>query len=597
MADHDPNILKQSQRFLPVYDKLFSLTHTFCDLITSLEKTLGLTEHLSHISVISLRNEKHFQEAFHYPNETPSPQQSFLSKKANLIAKTLKLQPSINPKDLSSLLTDCGYSGNIKTTAVYPLQFDDYLYGFLALEPNEGMTDFQQLQPDRLAALLNILVAYFIKKHAFEQTALQQKVYTSIINGMNNLIYVTDIHTNKILFMNKTMKDRFSLTEPENKVCWQLLQQNMSQRCNFCPISKLLRDPAANKTIHWEEVNPKTGRIYENYDSLINWFDGSIVHLQQSIDITDSKKAFHDASFDELTNTLSRRAGKELLEKLITAARQNCHGFITCMFDINSLKQVNDNYGHSEGDKLIINICQTVKKYLGSSDIFFRLSGDEFIIVFTEHSLQNIKEVLQKILFELKKDAQTKALPYETSFTYGLLEIHATSNYSLNDILNRVDEKMYEQKRSYHIRKRQQEADLQNQPPSSEKNQFSYQAQYLYDALVNSTDDYLYVCDVKSDIFHYPKAMVEEFALPGEYIRNAAAIWGAKIHPDDQSAFLAANQDVLDGRTNSHYVEYRAQNKAGRWIWVRCRGHMQYDYAGEPCLFAGFIKNLGENYK
>lgn len=156
---------------------------------------------------------------------------------------------------------------------------------------------------------------------------------------------------------------------------------------------------------------------------------------------------------------------------------------------------------------------------------------------------------------------------------------------------------MYEQKRSYHILKRQQDAGLQKQSDPSEKNSFSYQAEYLYDALVNSTDDYLYVCDVQSDVFHYPKTMVEEFALPGEYIKNATAIWGAKVHPDDQSAFLASNQEILDGRANIQYVEYRAQNKEGKWIWVRCRGQMQYNEQGEAILFAGFIKKLGENYK
>lgn len=80
------------------------------------------------------------------------------------------------------------------------------------------------------------------------------------------------------------------------------------------------------------------------------------------------------------------------------------------------------------------------KKYLGSGDIFFRLSGDEFIVVFTEHSLQNVKEILQKVLIELKIQHKN-ALPYEPSFTYGLLEVQSTSNYSLTDILNRVDEK------------------------------------------------------------------------------------------------------------------------------------------------------------
>ena len=144
----------------------------------------------------------------------------------------------------------------------------------------------------------------------------------------------------------------------------------MSQRCNFCPVSKLLRDPSSNKTIHWEEVNSKTGRIYENHDSLINWFDGSIVHLQQSIDITDSKKAFHDACFDELTNTLTRRADKELLEKLIKAAHQNCHGFITCMFDINSLKQVNDNYDTVKAISLL-SLYARLKKIPGQRRYIF----------------------------------------------------------------------------------------------------------------------------------------------------------------------------------------------------------------------------------
>ena len=192
MADYSTDNLKQSQQFLQAYDKLYSFKNTFYDLLASLEKTLGLTEYLSHISVIQLRNEKHFQAAFHYPNEALSQQQSLLSHKAHLIAKKLKLKSEINCKDFSHILTECGYNDNIRPTTVYPLRFDDYLYGFAALELNEKAINFQQFSTDSLTAVVNILCAYFVKKHAFEQTALQQKVYTSIINGMNNLIYVTE---------------------------------------------------------------------------------------------------------------------------------------------------------------------------------------------------------------------------------------------------------------------------------------------------------------------------------------------------------------------------------------------------------------------
>lgn len=450
-----------AQEALQQIKQLLAENQPFSGTIDSLEKILGLTEVIKHISVIRLQNEHHLAEAFHYPDNTPSTQQAFLTRKSHLVAKKLKLQPVIYPHELSQLLAESGYSGTVTAVLIYPLQFEGHLYGFVAIEPVKELQQWQQADFNKLNIMASIFGAYFAKKNAFEQTALQQKVYTSIINGMNNLIYITDIHTNKILFMNQTMKDSFALEAPEGKICWKLLQQNMSQRCTFCPISKLLRDPTPNKVIHWEEVNSKTGRVYDNFDSLITWFDGSLVHLQQSVDITDSKKFFHDACFDELTNTLTRRAGKELLANLIADSQSNNSSFITCMFDINSLKPVNDTYGHSEGDKLIIRICKTVKSYLGSSDIFFRLSGDEFIIIFTEHPLQNVKEVLQKILLELKNTASKEGLPYEPSFTYSLFEYKPTSEYTMKDILNHVDEKMYEQKRAYHIHMRQQEAALQ----------------------------------------------------------------------------------------------------------------------------------------
>lgn len=64
MADYSTDNLKQSQQFLQAYDKLYSFKNTFYDLLASLEKTLGLTEYLSHISVIQLRNEKTFSGCF-----------------------------------------------------------------------------------------------------------------------------------------------------------------------------------------------------------------------------------------------------------------------------------------------------------------------------------------------------------------------------------------------------------------------------------------------------------------------------------------------------------------------------------------------------
>ena len=116
---------------------------------------------------------------------------------------------------------------------------------------------------------------------------------------------------------------------------------------------------------------------------------------------------------------------------------------------------------------------------------------------------------------------------------------------------------------------------------------FSYDESKLYDALVESTDDYLYVCNMRTGVFRYPRAMVEEFDLPSEVVENAAAVWGSKVHPDDKQAFLESNQEVADARTTRHWVEYRAINRKGEWVRLRCRGRLILDAKGKPLLFAG----------
>lgn len=122
---------------------------------------------------------------------------------------------------------------------------------------------------------------------------------------------------------------------------------------------------------------------------------------------------------------------------------------------------------------------------------------------------------------------------------------------------------------------------------------FEYDKDHLYDALAESTDDYIYIGNMKTGTFRYSAAMVAEFDLPGEIVPDAARVWGRLVHPDDKEAFLESNGEVSDGLTENHNIEYRAKNRRGDWVWLRCRGHMVRDGEGVPNLFAGMITNLG----
>lgn len=431
-----------------------------------------------------------------------------------------------------------------------------------------------------------------------ERTArreLSHFVFNSMLDSLSASVYITDIHTDEILFMNKSMKREFGIENPEGKVCWKVLQKGMEKRCEFCPIEKLLEN-SGGSFYKWEEKNTITGRYYENYDSLVQWVDGSLVHLQQSIDVTESKRMAEAARFDELTGFLDRRFGKEALVEAIARAKEENLPITLTLYDVNVLKEINDTYGHREGDELLAVIAEEVQKKLGPSDVAFRLGGDEFVLAFYGKTEQDVFELMKELAVDLGRRRKSSQKPYEIGFCYGVQGVFPEDNLTLDRILALADEKMYERKKQFHILKRETEL-KKTESVTIEDGQFSYEKEYLYDALVQSTDNYIYVCDMKTGAFRYPKSMVEEFDLPGEIIKNAAAVFGEKIHAHDKQAFLESNQEIEDGRTDTHMVEYRAKNRRGEWVWLRCRGHVERDEHGVPKLFAGVITNLGQKNK
>lgn len=200
-----------------------------------------------------------------------------------------------------------------------------------------------------------------------------------IMNQMNAGVYITDVDTDEILFMNSGMKKQFGLVEPEGKICWQVLQKGMSERCPFCPVPRLLRDGPSAAPLRWEEHNTSNGCIYENFDSLIQWHDGRLVHFQHSLNVTEYHKLSIAATTDELTGALNRRAGKAALAEMAAACARTGEPFSLCMFDVNDLKKTNDHFGHAAGDQLLVSIAEAVRGVLQEGDVLCRLSGDEFL--------------------------------------------------------------------------------------------------------------------------------------------------------------------------------------------------------------------------
>ena len=115
-----------------------------------------------------------------------------------------------------------------------------------------------------------------------------RQTFITILDSIDATIYVSDMDTYEILFMNRHMKETFG-GNFTGQTCWSALR-NQDEPCSDCSNYKLLddqREPTG--ACVWEGRNEITQRWYLNYDRAIRWIDGRYVHLQVATDITQLK--------------------------------------------------------------------------------------------------------------------------------------------------------------------------------------------------------------------------------------------------------------------------------------------------------------------
>lgn len=116
---------------------------------------------------------------------------------------------------------------------------------------------------------------------------IQAQLYI-ILDSIDALIYVSDMNSHDILFVNQ--KGRKIFGESAGKKCYQFLQEGQDEPCSFCT-NHLLTDAAGPTGVYrWELYNSLTGRWYECRDRAIRWTDGRTVRLEIATDITDRKR-------------------------------------------------------------------------------------------------------------------------------------------------------------------------------------------------------------------------------------------------------------------------------------------------------------------
>jgi PAS domain S-box-containing protein len=126
--------------------------------------------------------------------------------------------------------------------------------------------------------------------HAIEKMLWEkQDQLFKVLDSLDAIVYVSDMQSYEILYANRYAENLFgSIT---GKICWNVLQSDMTGPCPFCKISEIVTPEKKPKDIVvWENINTITGKWCSIRDRAIEWFDDRLVHLQIAINISHGKK-------------------------------------------------------------------------------------------------------------------------------------------------------------------------------------------------------------------------------------------------------------------------------------------------------------------
>lgn len=150
------------------------------------------------------------------------------------------------------------------------------------------------------------------------------------------------------------------------------------------------------------------------------------------------------------TDCLTGLYNREYLEFLHKRACNKKDCWVSgIMIDLNGFKQINDNYGHAEGDLALCIVADLLLKSFSEYGVVTRYAGDEFVIMLNTTDDQLIQKIIKSAKKNFVTENEKSDKPYQLSASMGYA-ITNLSNETIDDFMNRIDEQMYQDKMKYY---------------------------------------------------------------------------------------------------------------------------------------------------
>lgn len=293
-----------------------------------------------------------------------------------------------------------------------------------------------------------------------------------------------------------------------------------------------------------------TNQILENYKNRIN--------LEYANEVLEEMHIR-----DSLTGVFNRRGFYKYTKQFIRKCRIHRKNAVIYSIDMDGLKFINDTFGHSEGDKAIKAISDTLVKCVGEEGICARFGGDEFSVMTTADEENSGELFIRKIEQELDKFNVNGRFPYKIAMSCGYEYILYDSDDSIDEALRKADIKMYKTKRH---KKTANSADVKRSPM-----QDNYRNRLTQLLLNDSSEIYFYINYVSNTWVTASNSYLLPAINSSEFDPISALYESGQIVAEDMSGYKLFAQKIMlgvnEGSSDSKLtVSFRIKNdNEGDW--------------------------------
>lgn len=334
------------------------------------------------------------------------------------------------------------------------LDFDinEKLAGFVGKHESWELDEIVFFVPIALIVCLSFYGRQRLRELARTARAVKESEsrYRSLVDSTEDSIYVVN-RDSEYIFMNKKHMARLGMNEEEYVGHPYGEYHSPEEKRIFS--ERVEQTFKTGVSSQYEYRSPRDGKYFlQTFSPVMGKGNSTAAITIVSKEITARKQMEEQlrsmSLTDELTGLYNRRGFMTLAGQYLRIANRQKKVVFMLYADLDNLKLINDKFGHSEGDYAIVEIANLLKEGYRESDIVARIGGDEFAVLPAGYEGDSVDAIASRLKEKLDLHNVNSSRIFKLSLSAGIVFYDPDSPCSLEELIQKADTLMYEQKRT-----------------------------------------------------------------------------------------------------------------------------------------------------